>query len=137
MVLDSLPDWVSQPPDVGDIITCYYPSDPKRALRPALVLELRVSDDLEEFSVRVAYGTSKTDRPEREHVSLTITDNGQVAMCGLAVPTRFDLETQATITWSQKECGCWRGFTSPVIGHLTKGLQVDCAHKLNEMQKKK
>lgn len=133
MADDSRPEWISQPPGVGDFITCYYPGDPKGELRPVLVLEVRVSEDFEEFSIRVAYATSKINKPHRAGVSVTVSDAGQVSVCGLAVPTRIDLDTQATIPWDEEYCGCWRGFSSPILGKLPTGLQVECAYTLAKL----
>lgn len=130
---DSPPGWLSHPPSVGDITTCYYPGDGKGLLRPVLVLELLVADDADEFAIRVAYGTTNLVRPERAAVSLIVDDAGQMNVCGLAKATRFDLKTQVTLPWDTQFVGCWRGFSSPIIGALPKGLQIDCAHIIAAM----
>ena len=134
MAPSAKPSWASLPPHVGKIITCLYPGDPKAQLRPVLVLESLVGADGASFAVRVAYGTKSLDRETRGKIDLIIDTAADIAACGLAVPTRFDLETTATLPWEPPQCDCWRGRISPIIGELPLAQQIECAHRLKAIQ---
>src|SRR5215207_2633676 len=120
MALSGKPSWVSRPPRVGNIITCLYPGDPKGRLRPCLVLETSAGS-AGGFSVRVAYGTKELDKQTRGDIDLIIESESDVEACGLAIPTRFDLELTAVILWEPPLCNCWRGRLTPKIGELPVG----------------
>lgn len=130
------PSWVSRPPRVGNIVTSLYPNDPKGRLRPVLVLET-LAGSVSGYAVRVAYGTSSLDKDTRGKIDLIIESQSDVDACGLAVPTRFDLEETAIIPWETPDCDCWHGRYSPVLGELPTEQQVDCAYKLAAIQNKK
>jgi hypothetical protein len=130
------PGWVSRPPRVGEIVTCLYPNDPKGRLRPCLVLEARAGS-ASGYSIRVAYGTKSLDKATRGNIDLIIENQSDVDACGLAVPTRFDLENTAVIPWEPPDCDCWHGQYSPVLGVLPRPHQIDCGHKLLAIQNKK
>ena len=135
MASSAKPSWVSHPPRVGNIVTCKYPGDPKGELRPVLVLQKREGDK-GGFAVRVAYGTKNLNKEKRAHIDLIIEDQHLVDACGLAVPTRFDLENIAVLPWEPPDCGCWSGYNSPVIGELPTDQQIECAYKLAAIQNK-
>jgi hypothetical protein len=135
MASSAKPGWVSRPPRVGNIITCLYPNDPKGRLRPCLVLEV-LAGSKGGFAVRVAYGTKSLDKATRGKIDVIIESRSDIDECGIAVPTRFDLEETATILWEPPDCGCWQGESSPVLGELPTIQQVDCAYKLQAIQNK-
>lgn len=130
------PGWVARPPRVGNVITCLYPNDPKGQLRPVLVLETLAGSG-GGFAVRVAYGTKSLDYETRGKIDLIIDSAPDIDACGLAIPTRFDLEETAMIPWEPPDCDCWRGRYSPILGELPVKQQVDCAYKLAAIQNKK
>lgn len=130
------PSWVSRPPRVGNVITCLYPKDPKGELRPVLVLAV-LSGSEGGYAVRVAYGTKSLDHKTRGEIDLIIESKNDVDTCGLALPTRFDLEEIAVIPWEPPDCDCWRGRYTPVLGELPADKQVDAAYKLAAIQNKK
>ncbi|WP_146006743.1 hypothetical protein [Bradyrhizobium forestalis] len=86
--------------------------------------------------MRVAYGTSKLNKAKRGEIDLIIESQEDIDECGLAVATRFDLETTAVIPWEPPDCDCWHGQYSPKLGSLSIDRQVDCAHKLTAIQNK-
>src|SRR4051812_40805272 len=98
MASNAKPGWCSRPPRVGDVVTCLYPNDPKGRLRPALVLETKVGSNGGR-AVRIAYGTSNLNKEKRGDIDLIIESQSDIDECGLAVATRFDLETTAVIPW--------------------------------------
>src|ERR1700743_893797 len=135
MAASAKPEWVSRPPHAGDIVTCLYPIDPKGRLRPCLVLEVLAGSG-GGYAVRVAYGTKSRDKATRGNIDLIVESQSDMDECGVAVATRFDLETTATIPWDPPDCDCWRGCYSPILGELPKAQQIDCAHKLQAIQNK-
>ena len=88
------------------------------------------------YAVRVAYGTSSLNKEARGKIDLIIETQSDIDECGIAVPTRFDLEETAIIPWEPPECDCWHGQYSPVLGGLPTSQQVDCAYKLQAIQNK-
>lgn len=131
----SKPDWVSRPPRVGQVVTCLYPGDPKARLRPCLVLGVAVSKT-GSYAVHLAYGTSQLDKATRGGIDLIIEKESDMEACGIAVPTRFDLETTAAIVWEPPEFDCWRGEYSPILGMLPREKQIDCGYKRRAIQAK-
>lgn len=136
MAESAKPGWVSRPPRVGNVITCLYPNDPKGRLRPCLVLETLKGSE-EGYAVRVAYGTSSLDHATRGKIDLIVESQSDITACGVAVPTRFDLEETAVISWEPPECDSWHGQYSPILGNLTVDQEKDAAYKLAAIQNKK
>ena len=130
------PSWASHPPRVGDIVTCIYPGDPKQRLRPVLVLATLAGSG-GDFAARVAYGTKSLDYTTRGGIDLIIDDHDDIDTCGLAVPTRFDLENVIVLPWTSPDFGCWYGYPTPKIGELPISQQVECAYRLNRIEQKR
>lgn len=130
------PRWVSRPPRVGNIITCLYPGDPKKRLRPVLVLQTSAGSN-GGFAVRVAYGTKSLDYDTRGQIDLIIDKPIDMDTCGVPLATRFDLENTAEVPWEPPFCDCWKGFGSPILGELPSSQQVECAYRLKAIQEKK
>jgi len=89
------------------------------------------------YAVRVAYGTSNLNKEKRSQIDLIIESSTDINECGIAVPTRFDLEHTAVIPWEPPDCECWHGEYSPKLGALPLERQIDCAHKIAAIQNKK
>lgn len=129
------PGWVSRPPVIGDIVTCLYPNDPKGNLRPCLVLGV-AKGSKGGYAIHVAYGTKQLDKNTRGDIDLIVETGDDVAACGIALPTRFDLENTAAIVWEPPDFNCWHGRYTPVLGALPKHQQIDCAYKMRAIQSK-
>ncbi|WP_146618937.1 hypothetical protein [Rhodoplanes elegans] len=119
------PDWIHAPPARFDLVTCYFPerlqeAEPGLKLRPGLVLAVLRGKTSGRYACRIAYGTKQLKLPRRQHLDLIIQDAADVALLGLARPTRFDLDHTAVLPWTATFFGCWSGFATPVIGTLTE-----------------
>jgi hypothetical protein len=88
------------------------------------------------YSVRIAYGTKSLDKDTRGKIDVIIETAADINACGIAVPTRFDLENTAVIPWDPPDCGCWHGRYTPVLGALPIEKQTDCAWKLHTIRQK-
>lgn len=135
MATNHRPSWVSLPPSVGNIVTCLYPNDPKGRLRPALVLGVAKGSQ-GDYAVHIAFGTKTLKKDTRGDIDLIIEFDADIAKCGIAIPTRFDLENTVAIQWGPPEFDCWTGRLSPIIGCLPKNLQIECGWKLYEIENK-
>lgn len=128
------PSWTSQPSRCGDIVTCWYPNDPKKRLRPVLVIETRHSEDGKEFSCRVAFGTSSLDHATRAKFDIILDDPADIANFGLAIATRFDLGDTALLEWTPKFFDCWRGYSTPIIGRISGEHYIDLGYKVSRLE---
>jgi hypothetical protein len=89
------------------------------------------------YAVHVAYGTKSLDKTTRGKIDLIIELEADIDECGMAVPTRFDLENTAALMWEPPDFDCWKGRYTPVLGSLPKSQQVECSWKLQAIQDKK
>lgn len=88
------------------------------------------------YAVHLAYGTKQLSKDTRGDIDLIIESKADMDACGVAVPTRFDLETTAAIVWEPPDFDCWRGRYSPVLGTLPREKQIDCGYKRRAIQAK-
>jgi hypothetical protein len=88
------------------------------------------------YAIHVAYGTKQLDKEKREAIDLIVENETEIGACGIAIPTRFDLETTAALVWEPPEFDCWHGRYSPVLGTLPRDRQIDCAYKLRAIREK-
>jgi hypothetical protein len=58
---------------------------------PCIVRDIERNDDLGEAIVHVTRGTSNLKKETREFKDLIVERPGELAVCGLKEPTRFDL----------------------------------------------
>lgn len=115
------PTWYPVCPGYYDIVSCWWPDDPKQDLRPCLVVG-KATNKLGQHMVRVQYGTTKLKPDTRAHWDLLITDPAAIRQFGLHLPTRFDLDakSQLDLTYNDSVFGCAVSKTSPVIGTLNQ-----------------
>jgi hypothetical protein len=82
-------------PTAGDVVWCHFPDavHPRAKPRPALILTV-FDDDAPQFTVRVAYGTSKrTTTLYRGEFSILRDRNlSAYEAAGLSYDTKFDLK---------------------------------------------
>jgi len=116
-------EWIVVPPSRFDIVAAWFPEDqapnPGPKLRPALVLQVLRSSRIEFFACKIAYGTKSLKLRQRQGWDLIIQDPLELEALNLPVPTRFDLDHTLIAPWRVEFFGCWKGFASPIIGHLT------------------
>ena len=90
-------------PAAGDIVWCHFPDGmhPRSKPRPALVL-LVFDDDVPEFTVRVAYGTSQrtTTLYGGEIAILKGNNPAAYAAANLSFDTKFDLRRLLDLPYS-------------------------------------
>ena len=129
----SPPKWLQQPPTAFDIVTAYYPETKPKGdlrLRPCLsVLQGKTSGG---FALQVAYGTKHLKFQQRKSVDLIIQNHTHLQEHGLAMATRFNLDTDniVVLPWTEEFFGCWTGRHHPRIGHLSENYIRDLAFSL-------
>ena len=125
-------DWTVIPPSRFDIVTAWFPEDqspsPGPKLRPALVIEVWKSSRIEFFACKIAFGTKTLKLGLRQGWDLIIQDPLDLEALNLPVPTRFDLDHTLIAPWRPDFFGSWKGFASPIIGHLTERHVRDYAY---------
>ncbi len=93
-------------PDVGDIVWCRFPQQPRDIPgpkpRPSLVVSISEYDD--GVMVKIAYGTSqKTDRLYAgEFVIRKAENKAAYEMAGLSYDTKFDLRQLVEVPWNNQ-----------------------------------
>jgi hypothetical protein len=89
-------------PTAGEIVWCHFPDsiNPKPKPRPALILD--VLGNGPEFTVRVAYGTSKrtTELRSGEFSILQSRNRAAYAAAGLSYDTKFDLKNAVELPFN-------------------------------------
>jgi hypothetical protein len=130
-----LPAWVDRPPNAYDIVTAYFPESKPRpgdqSLRPCLVTRVLKADDAPgEYACEVVFGTKHLKIMQRQFLDVIVQNHEHMTDFGLAMATRFDLDSHATLPWTPQFFGCWRGKRSPVIGSLTSDYVKDYAFKM-------
>lgn len=105
----------------GDIVWCRFPhaefpTDPGPKARPGLVRGVARSPDGKIGAVEISYGTSKIiGRPPH---GLIISENIELAACGLTVPTCFQLDLTRRLPWTEEFFTRAPAFHGLVMGHL-------------------
>ncbi|MGH8446423.1 MAG: hypothetical protein ACREVL_14210 [Solimonas sp.] len=87
-------------PQAGDVVLCRFPEDivdPEPSLKPRPAIIVKVSEPVDgdaSYHVHVCYGSTQIYKAKGPYAwDVLITDPGEMAHCGLAEPTRFDLST--------------------------------------------
>ena len=119
--------WWSEP-TAGEIVWCHFPDriNPRPKPRPALVLAV-FDDDVPQFTVRVAYGTSQrtTTLYRGEFAILKDRNVAAYEAAGLSYDTKFDLKQALdlpyTTEWSSVPPAAPHG-QSPKLGTLHPSL---------------
>jgi hypothetical protein len=128
------PPWVNQIPSAYDIVTAWYPeTKPKpglKRLRPCLVTKLLQNDETGEFACVVAFGTKHLKVMQRSHLDIIVQNAVDIPLMGLAMATRFDLDSALPLPWSAQFFGCWSGMHTPILGRLTQEYIKDYAYKM-------
>jgi len=87
---------LSDLPEIHDVIWCNIPfwetPDVPGPRHPCVVREIERYDPLGEAIVHVTRGTSHLKKELREFLDLIIEHPGELKVCGLNEPTRFDLD---------------------------------------------
>lgn len=116
-----LPRWVDTPPTPFSIVTAYYPeTNPKGALRlrPCLVKAVVEYEDGEKGCL-VYFGTKHLKVFKRQGWDVIVQNAGDIAQFGLAMATRFDLDSEEPLPWHPDFFGCWRGKPTLRLGELS------------------
>ena len=82
------------------------------------------------FACEVAFGTKNLKLMQREQLDLVIQNASHIRQFGLERATRFDLDLIIALPWTAEFFGCWRGYTSPVIGSLTSEYIKEYAYQM-------
>jgi hypothetical protein len=123
--------WYATAPAAYDIVTCWFPDDPREELRPCLVTNVYHSKSrADRFFVRVCFGTKNLKVLKRQHLDVLVQNRSDVQSFGLVVPTRFDLDYAQKLPWNDKFFGLWGGASRPVIGALREEYVKDYAYKM-------
>lgn len=102
-------------PRVGDIVYTRFPTEEGGSL-PHYCLVLTVETQMTQGTLVVAYGSSKkVSRDGHTPTEIVVFDHGALAVCGLQMPTRFDLGKRARI----------RAESAVRTGALPRKLYVD------------
>jgi hypothetical protein len=128
------PEWVNRPPAAYDIVAAFYPETSPRPgtkkLCPCLVTQVRQNADTGAHACVVVFGTTHLKVIQRQHLDIIVQNHEDVTAFGLAMPTRFDLDSPVLLPWIPQFFGCWRGRPSPIIGSLTADYVRDYAFKM-------
>lgn len=122
------PAWYPDCPQHYDIVSCWWPEDPKEELRPCLVLGRGTVANVR-HKLRVFYGTTNLKRDTRSHCDLLITDPKAIEAFGLKDPTRFDLDTYLELVYNDAVFGCVHGKPTPVLGTLDADYRAEVQRK--------
>src|SRR5437016_3636023 len=83
-------------PKIHDVIWCCIPHweapDTLGEPHPCVVREIERYDPLGQAIIHVTRGTSNLKKETREFQDLIVDKPGEMAICGLKRPTRFDLD---------------------------------------------
>ena len=84
-------------------------------LRPCLVIGVLKGKSTGNVAVKLTYGTKHLKFAQRRHLDLIIQNNADINAMGLAIATRFDLDSKNIITlpWTEQFFGCWSGHKHP------------------------
>ena len=128
-----MPDWVTSPPSVMDIVAGFYPETKPKGelrLRPCLVTAVYKNTESGEFACEVAYGTKTLKTWSSMGKDLVIQNTSDLDELGLPVATRFVLaiDQRATLVWGPESFGCWKNHRSPRIGTLNADYQREYAY---------
>jgi hypothetical protein len=121
---------LSKLPQINDVIWCRIPHRdapgvPADPPHPCVVREIERYDALGEAIIHVTYGTSNLKKDKREFLDLIVEHPGELAVCGLKEPTRFDLDD------AQNKIPCdWSDEFFPNINPSGK-LNADCVRRMN------
>ena len=134
-----LPAWVDRPPNAYDIVTAYFPESKPRPgakhLRPCLVTRvLTAADAADEYACEVVFGTKHLKIMQRQFLDVIVQNHEHMTDFGLAMATRFDLDSHIILPWTAQFFGCWRGKRTPVVGSLTSDYVKDYAFKMLRRQ---
>ena len=127
----SRPSWAVSPPNLFDIVVGFYPeSQPKAgtpAHRPCLVTAVYADEAKAVFACEIAFGTKRLKTLSRGDIDLIIQNSTDLDEMGLAVATRFDLDsaTRVVLEWNDTNFKPWTGYNTPKIGALTLPYQKD------------
>lgn len=125
----------STAPAPYDVVWCNFPLVeepyfPAPKARPALVRQAFQDQDGNPW-VHVVYGTSKRPYSSRPQ-DFAIVTLPEMEVCGLSQATRFELDRQLELPWSEEYFGCLPGQPTPVIGHVpdyeVRKLQMQVAY---------
>lgn len=116
-------------PKIHDIIWCRIPHRQSPTvpgdLHPCIVRDIERYDPLGQAIIHVTRGTSNLKKDTREFLDLIIEHPGEMAVCGLKVPTRFDLDD------AQNKVPCdWSDEFFPNPRPVGK-LNADCVRRMN------
>jgi hypothetical protein len=98
-------------------------------LRPCLVTRV-LRDEEGSIGCTVVFGTKKLKIMTRQHLDIIVGKSEDISQFGLAMATRFDLDSPVDLPWTPDFFGCWTRKKSPVIGKLTVEYIKDFAFKM-------
>lgn len=136
-------DWTYYPlstaPAPYDTVWCRFPfveapDQPSPKARPALVKQAFADQDGQPW-VTVVYGTSV--KPfKRGHENFTVAKLVDMDMCGLKCATRFCMDREVTIPYSEEFFEAAPGQPTPVLGHLSQYQQRVLQIQMGYLQNK-
>jgi hypothetical protein len=121
---------LAQLPTINDVIWCRIPNRQTPGIpcdppHPCIVRDIERYDPKGEAIVHVTRGTTNFKKATREFKDLIVESPGELAICGLPEPTRFDLDD------AQNKIPCdWDDefFPNPKpVGRLN----IDCIRRMN------
>ena len=120
---------LSKLPQINDVIWCRIPQRepgvPADPPHPCVVRDIERYDALNEAIVHVTYGTSNLKKEARWDKDLIVENPGELAICGLKEPTRFDLDD------AKNKVPCdWTDEFFPSPSPVGK-LNADCLRRMN------
>lgn len=116
-------------PQIHDVIWCNIPfretPDVPGPAHPCVVREIEVYEPLGQAIIHVTRGTSNLKKESRWDKDLIVDLPGEMAVCGLKEPTRFDLDD------AQAKVPCdWDDVFFPNPKPVGK-LNADCVRRMN------
>jgi hypothetical protein len=121
---------LSKLPQIHDVIWCRIPhrdtpSVPADPPHPCVVRDIEVYKPLGQAIVHVTRGTTNLKKEARWDKDLIVENPGELKVCGLPEPTRFDLDD------AQNKVPCdWDDVFFPNPNPVGK-LNADCVRRLN------
>jgi hypothetical protein len=128
-------------PELWDVLLCKFPEagasagKPGSKARPVFVAGIGETGK-KECVVKVVYGTTqKTDALfAGEFLIDPASDSADCLRAGLIRKTKFDLNRRAILPYNEEFFSCAHGMTSPLLGSLSKNLQLRAATALRRLQ---
>jgi hypothetical protein len=116
-------------PAINDVVCCRMPyrqtPDVPGEPHPAIVREIERYDALGEAIIHVTRGTSNLKKDIRWDKDLIIEKAGELTVCGLREPTRFDLND------AENKVPCdWDNVFFPTTRSLGR-LNLDCIRRVD------